>query len=173
MNQSEDGRGWGSWICISLSQHTGFPSPAFVHRISVSHFSQRYLLPSCAMASFLRISYFLNSVLCPQQWSSPFPPLVIINSAPHFLQIYLFPTWLAIIYIPSQVLLYVIFDQDIKYLTICVKPQAIKTLHGTACLKPMCDVLYPWLYLFSLCQQFSFLRLVFQYYFPKIISVNS
>ena len=47
--QSEEGRGFGSFSCISLSQHEGLPSPALVQRISVPQVSQWYLFPNCAM----------------------------------------------------------------------------------------------------------------------------
>jgi hypothetical protein len=58
--QSEEGKGLGSWSFISLSQHTGFPSPAFVHSTSVAHASQRYLFPSCAMVTFTSINNLQN-----------------------------------------------------------------------------------------------------------------
>jgi hypothetical protein len=44
--QSEEGKGLGPWICISLSQQLGFPSPILVQSTSVPHVSQRYLFPS-------------------------------------------------------------------------------------------------------------------------------
>lgn len=43
-----------------------------------------------SLLSYLR--YFFSSMGWPQQWSSPLPPRVTINSAPHFLHTYLFPT---------------------------------------------------------------------------------
>ena len=41
--------------------------------------------------------YFFNSIGCPQQCTTPSPPLVTMISTPHFLQTYLLPTWLAIL----------------------------------------------------------------------------
>ena len=46
-------------------------------------------------------SYFFSSISCPQQINVPLPPRVTINSTPHFLHIYRFPTWLAILFIIS------------------------------------------------------------------------
>ncbi len=37
-------------------------------------------------------SYFFRVMGCPQQWSSPCPARVTMNSEPHLAQVYLFPT---------------------------------------------------------------------------------
>ena len=58
--QSEEGKGLGSWTSISLSQQTGLPSPALVHRISVPHTEQRYLFPSWLIDYYLQYSNSLR-----------------------------------------------------------------------------------------------------------------
>lgn len=51
---------------------------------------------TCHLNNYLhQPSYFFSSMGCPQQWIVPLPPLVTINSEPHFAQRYLLPTWFA------------------------------------------------------------------------------
>ena len=70
----------------------------------------QYLSPTCGTAvslaeltshrnaSFVaRAVYFFSSIGWPQQWISPLPALVTINSLPHLVQWYLLPIWFAIL----------------------------------------------------------------------------
>ncbi len=63
-SQSEEGKGFGSWISASLSQQIGLPPPAFVQSISVPHSSQRYLFPSWLISitsSNIELNEHMNS----------------------------------------------------------------------------------------------------------------
>jgi hypothetical protein len=77
------------------------PVPALVHKTSVPHFAQRYLLPNelatviCLLKN-IESGYFLISMGSLQHFTVPVPPLVTMNSAPHFTQRYLLPTTFAI-----------------------------------------------------------------------------
>jgi hypothetical protein len=112
--QSEEGKGLGSCSSISFPQQPRLlPSPGVVQRVSLPHTSHRYLFPSCIMfflfprlAASIALTinsiqhYFLTSMGWPQWVTVPLPPLVMIISAPHFLQTYLLPTRFAINFLP-------------------------------------------------------------------------